>query len=128
MSSQSHQCLFLTIANNELLTIRDFAHLRSALGPHIHSSGTRREFLERKLVARSRRSVLSRFLGEWKYVSDVIPPPLVDSSDDEPEQANSSDDDSTNLESDDDVPNSWNHHHHWNFEVVLRLLSRAHGV
>ena len=97
MSSQSHQCLLLTIRNNGLLTIQDFAHLCSALGPHTHSSHTRRVLLERKLVARSRRSVLSRFFGEWKF--EVIPPPLVDSdtSDDEPEQANSSDDESTNL-------------------------------
>ena len=115
MSSQSYQCLFLTIRNNELLTIQDFAHLRSALGPHTHSSHTRRVFLERKLVARSRRSVLSRFFREWKY--DVIPPALVDvdTSDYEHEQADSSDDEPTRLESDDDVPNSWDPHHHWDF-------------
>ena len=116
MSSQSYQCLFLTILNlnNELLTMQDFAHLRSALGPHTHSSHTRRVFLERKLIARSRRSVLSRFFGEWKYY-DI--PALVDSdtSDFEPEQADSSDDESTNLESDDDVPNGWDPHHYWNF-------------
>ena len=103
MPSQSHQGLFLTIRNNELLTIQDFAHLRSALGPRIHSSHTRRVFLERKLIARYRRSVLARFFGEWKH--EVVPPGLVSSSDDEPEQANSPDDES--LESDDDVPNGW---------------------
>ena len=67
MSSTSHQCLLLTIRNNSLLTIQDFAKLRLALGPDTHSSHTRRMFLECTLVASYGRSVLSRFFEEWKY-------------------------------------------------------------
>ena len=62
----SHQCLLLTLRNNyELLTIQDFAHLHSAVGPDALSSHTRRMFLD--------WLVLSRFFREWK---SLVPPTL----------------------------------------------------